>query len=161
VSCVIRRTVAAAAPRPLARRLAPLAAAAAALGLAGCQLTSPIQTDVPYQSADGVSVDLDQVQIRNLLVVTQSEGAAGTVSGAVVNRADQPATITFAAESGASATVQVPAFGEQQITDATLNAVSAAPGAMLALQVGTAGSSGSVVQVPVLLPEGYYETPAG
>ena len=154
----MRRT---SSPAPIARRLAPVAAAAAALGLAGCQLTSPIQTDVPYLSADGVNVDLQDVQIRNLLVIAEAKDGKGTISGAVVNRGSEPVTITFAGEGGTSATFSVPAYGQEQISQespVSLSTVAAEPGGIATLQVGTTASGGNVVKVPVLLPEGYYET---
>ena len=66
LSCVMRRSL---SSTRVARRLGPLAVAAAAFGLSGCQVTNPIQTDQPYTPADGVAVDLSKVQIRNLVVV--------------------------------------------------------------------------------------------
>lgn len=148
-------------PAPVARRLAPLAVAVAAFGLAGCQMTSPIQTDVPYTSADGVDVDLQDVQIRNLVVVAESKGGKGTISGSAINRGSQPATITFAGEGGASATFQVPAYRQEQISEGSpvsLSAVTGEPGGLATLQVGTGSSGANIVKVPILLPEGYYET---
>jgi hypothetical protein len=145
-------------PARAARLIAPAAVAAAVLALTGCQLTSPIQTDVPYVAGDGVSVDLDDVHIRNLVVVAEQEGGPGTVSGAVVNRSAQSATITFAGETG-SATAQVPAHGQVQISEATrvtLPSVAAAPGGVVTLQVGSTSSAANIVKVPVLLPDGYY-----
>lgn len=154
----MRRTLS--APR-VARRLVPLAAAAAALGLAGCQVTNPIQTDEPYIPADGVPVDLEQVQIRNLVVVAESEGGKGTLSGQVVNRSGEPVTVTFAGEGGASANLQVPAYAEESMSTespVTLSTVNAKPGGVATLQVSTRGAGANVVDVPVLLPEDYYET---
>jgi hypothetical protein len=147
-------------PARAARRLVPLAAAAAALGLSGCQVTNPIQTDEPYVPADGVAVDLDQVQVRNLVVVAESKGGKGTVSGAVVNRSGEPATITFASEGGPSATFRVPAYEQKQISEdgkVSLSSVGAEPGGVVTLQVSTSDSGSNIVDVPVLLPEGYYE----
>jgi hypothetical protein len=148
-------------PARAARRLAPVAAALVALGLTGCQVTNPIQTDEPYVPADGVPVDLEQVQIRNLLVVAESKGGSGTLSGAVVNTGGEPVTITFAGEGGASANVQVPAYGQESLSGTSplsLASVNADPGGVATLQVSTPGAGTNIVEVPVLLPEGYYET---
>jgi hypothetical protein len=144
-----------------ARLLAPVAAAVVALGLTGCQVTNPVQTDNPYIPADGVPVDLEQVQIRNLVVVAESKGGSGTLSGAVVNTSGEPVTITFAGEGGASASVQVPAYGQERLSGTSplsLSSVNADPGGVATLQVSAQGAGTNVVQVPVLLPEGYYET---
>jgi hypothetical protein len=148
-------------PARAARRLAPVAAAVVALGLTGCQLTNPVQTNDPYVPSDGVPVDLDQVQIRDLVVVAESKGGPGTLSGAVVNRSGEPVTITFAGEGGASTTVQVPANGQERLSGTSpvsLAAVNADPGGVATLQISTAAAGSNVVHVPVLPPEGYYET---
>jgi hypothetical protein len=154
----MRRTL---SPARVARRLVPLAAAAAALGLAGCQVTNPIQTDEPYVPGDGVPVDLEQVQIRNLVVVSETEGGAGTLSGHVVNRAGEPVTVTFAGEGGANASIQVPAYADESLSTqspVTLTPVTAKPGAVATLQVSTQAAGSNIVEVPVVTPEGYYET---
>jgi len=154
----MRRTL---SPARVARRLVPLAAAAAALGLSGCQTTNPIQTDEPYTPADGISVDLSQVQIRNLVIVGESKGGAGTLSGSVVNSGSQSATVTFAGEGGASAQVQVPAYGQESLSSSspvTLSTVNAGPGGVATLQVTTQGAGTNIVQVPVLPADGYYKT---
>ena len=87
----------------------PLLVAAALAGvvvLSGCQVASPIQTNVPYQPADGVAVDLGDVQIRDLVVVSGAKGEVGTLSGMVVNQGASRVTITFA--TGDSADPFVP-----------------------------------------------------
>ena len=139
----------------------PLAVAAAALGLSGCQVTNPIQTDKPYTPGDGVAVDLSQVQIRNLVVVSDRKGGAGTLSGSVVNRGGQSVTVNFAGEGGASANLQVPAYGEESISTTspvTLSTVNADPGGVTTLQVTTQGAGTNIVQVPVVPADGYYAT---
>lgn len=139
----------------------PLAVAAAALGLSGCQVTNPIQTDQPYTPADGVAVDLSKVQIRNLVVVSDRKGGPGTLSGSVVNQGNQPVTVTFAGEGGANAELQVPAYGEESISSSspvTLSTVNADPGGVTTLQVTTQGAGTNIVQVPVLPAQGYYAT---
>lgn len=131
---------------------------AAALLLAGCQTTSPIQTDVPYVAADGVPVDLGTVQVRNLVVVADTEGGPGTVSASVVSTSDKAETITFAGEAG-NVTAEVPAHAQTQLSESTritLPGVKAAPGGVVTLQVGSTSSGVNIVKVPVLLPEGYY-----
>jgi hypothetical protein len=154
----MRRTL---SPARVARRLVPLAAAAAALGLSGCQLTNPLQTEQPYTPADGVAVDLSQVQIRDLVVVAEKKGGPGTLSGSVVNRGGQQARVSFAGEGGASAELQVPAYSTERLSGTspvTLSTVNAEPGGVATLQVTTQGAGTNIVQVPVVAAQGYYQT---
>lgn len=145
----------------VSRRLAPLAAIGAAIALAGCQTQSPIQTDVPYQPADGVAVDLGSVQIRNLVVIADAKGGPGVLSGAVVNRGGTSERITIASEGGTPVTLEASAYQAESISQdspAQLASVPVAPGDVLTLTVQSERSGINVVQVPVLPATGYYET---
>ena len=149
--------------------LAAVTLAGAVLALSGCQ-TSPIQTDVPYQPADGVAVDLGDVQIRDLLVVTAAKGEIGTLSGLVVNKSNAPVTVTFTTGPGVDglARALVPADGQTRLsgvegaTPVTLPSIAAAPGDIIKVIVSTPAAGAPEVSVPVLLPTGYYAslTPA-
>ena len=149
--------------------LAAVTLAGAVLALSGCQ-TSPIQTDVPYQPADGVAVDLGDVQIRNLLVITASRGGIGTLSGLVVNKSKEAVTVTFTASPGVDGVARafIPAGGQTRLsgvqgaTPVTLPSIAAAPGDLLKVVVSTPAAGAPEVSVPVLLPTGYYAslTPA-
>ena len=148
--------------------VAPVLAAAAlagALALSGCQAFSPIQTDVPYQPGDGVAVDLGDVQVRNLLVISSAKGEVGTLSGTVLNKGTEPVTVTFTTGAdGGSAQAKIPAgdharlSGVQGTTPVTLPAISAAPGDVIKVTVSTPAGGAPEVAVPVLLPTGYYAT---
>jgi len=134
------------------------------LALSGCQAFSPIQTDVPYQPADGVAVDLGKVQIRDLVVVVAARGGVGTLSGLVVNTSTEPVTVTFTTGRGAngSAKALIPAAGQTRLsgvkgtTPVTLPSIAAAPGDMIKVIVSTPDAGAPEVSVPVLLPTGYY-----
>lgn len=130
---------------------------------------SPIQTTVPYQAANGVSVDLGAVQIRDLVVVSRAKGEAGTLSGMVVNTSAKPVTISFAAgAAGDSVLAQAPADKQARLsgvvgtTPITLPSVDAAPGDIVTLTISTPAGGTSEVSVPVLPPDGIYAsiTPA-
>ena len=151
---------------PGAQFLAAATIAAAVLVLSGCQVASPIQTNVPYQPADGVAVDLGDVQIRDLVVVTDAKGGVGTLSGLVVNRGTAPVTVTFAAGPGAETRTRaiIPAgsptqlSGVEGVTPVTIPSIPAAPGDMVSVVVSTPDAGAPVVSVPVLLPTGYYSS---
>jgi hypothetical protein len=142
--------------------------AGALLALSGCQAMSPIRTDVPFQPADGVAVDLGDVHIRDLVVIASAKGEVGTLSGLVVNKGTEPVTITFATGtadgSGPAAQANIPAgeaarlSGVEGTTPVTLPSIDAAPGDMIRMTVSTPASGASQLSVPVLPPTGYYAT---
>ena len=146
----------------------PVLAAAALAGvvvLSGCQVMSPIQTNVPYQPADGVAVDLGEVQIRGLVVVSRAKGEVGTLSGMVVNQGASRVTITFATGADGSSTSAVaPADSQTRLSgveggeSVSLPAIAAAPGGIVKIVISTPTSGASEVSVPVLPPDGYYAT---
>jgi hypothetical protein len=137
-----------------------LAAAVGAVLLAGCQVASPIQTSVPYNAGDGVPVDLGDVQIRNLVVVADTKGGPGTLSGSLINTAGTAQTVTFSdgqsqVEAQARPHSQAPISDTAQVV---LPSVNATPGGVVRLSVATPASGASVVVVPVLAADLYYKT---
>jgi hypothetical protein len=145
------------------------AAVAGSLALSGCQVTSPQQTTVPYQPADGVNVVLGDVKVNDLVVITSAKGKEGVLSGQVINNGPQAATVTFATPGGGpELTKKVAArsttrlSGEAGVSPVTLPTVSVEPGSMLDLTIGTSSAGTNQVGVPVLLPDLYYSsiTPA-
>ena len=146
---------------------AAVAGSALAVTLSACQWTAPVTTMKTYDPGDGVSAHVGTVSLTNLLVVAGQEGGPGNVLGYASNNSDKPAqvavsTVEAGQQGGGAAPVQVPARGTQQLTApqggaaTSLPAVQAKPGAMIQLLVRT-DSGQTVVDVPVLAPEGYYE----
>lgn len=138
--------------------------AAGAVALSGCQTQSPIQTQFAYQPADGVAVDLGNIQVRDLVVVSSAQDQPGVLSGVVVNKGAQPVRVTFATANGGQASVEAaPGKGTRledstTVDPATLPKVGTAPGGLLQIEVSTPEGGAQQVKVPVLLPQGYYET---
>jgi hypothetical protein len=146
----------------------PAAALAAVLvgssiALAACQTMSPVQTDVPYQPADGININLGTVDARGLVLVTAAKGAAGVVVGSLINNGRDPVTVTFLtpeqAQSSSANGPSVQVSGSQQvpITGIQLENVPAAPGDMTNIVLQTKAGQ-AFANVPVLLPDGYYST---
>ena len=158
---------------PATRRARAAVAAtglAAALVLAGCSATNPIQTQDRYDASDGVSVQLGDVRAQNLLVLSAGEGEPGVLLGAISNdgRDGVTVTVTFgapgqgadAAPSADATTIDVPArgtvlldggAGEQDTrADVRVAETPVRPGgvALVGIEVDTAGSQ--TVRVPVL-----------
>lgn len=139
--------------------------------LSACQLASPMTTDEPYDPADGVSVDLGEVQVRDLLVVSEGNGSSGAVSGLVVNRGSEPVTVQLTTQAdgpleppvevGPSQTARLDGKGGDGGAAVQLPAVEGAPGGTLAIQVGVQGGDATQVTVPVLEPTGPYAEHVG
>ncbi|MGZ4636686.1 hypothetical protein [Oryzihumus sp.] len=138
--------------------------AAGAVALSGCQTQSPIQTQFAYQPADGVGVDLGSIQVRDLVVVSSAQDQPGVLSGVVVNKGGQPVRVTFATANGGQASVEAaPGKGTRLenstiVDPAILPKVATAPGGLLPIEVSTPEGGAQNVKVPVLLPQGYYQT---
>jgi hypothetical protein len=138
------------------------AVAAVALIVSGCGVLAPVSTDEPYIPADGVPLSIPGLDLRNLGVVTSAEGGSGVLIGQLVNTTDSATSVSFGIQGGdaAATTVIVPANSGETISDAsnqvTLDALPAPAGSMLMLTVTTREAGENVVQVPVLLDDGYY-----
>ncbi|MCK0110792.1 hypothetical protein MWU75_01365 [Ornithinimicrobium sp. F0845] len=157
------------APRP--RRLAAAGLAlAAALTLSACQMSSPVTTDMGYDPADGVSVDAGAMAVRDLLVVSEGDGAPGVVSGQVVNNTGEAADVTISAvvdgqmvalqptvtvEPGASVRLDGQGSGGAG-TPVTVPNVPVRAGGVIELMVQTSQGEADSGLAPVVLPDGYY-----
>ncbi|MCL3861488.1 hypothetical protein [Actinotalea sp. K2] len=144
------------------RTSAVLVALVAGLGLAGCSVTNPMTTSWSYAASDGVRVELsDMVVVENLFVLTAAEGEPGTVLGAVVNRGGQDVEVSIGLPDGTSSQAfTVPAGLSQRLGPddeaIDIDAVPAAPGALVELAVISDRSGSTTLRVPVLdgtLPE--------
>lgn len=140
-----------------AAALVPLAAL-----LAGCQWTSPIQTDSGYEPADGSSVSMSGVHVNNVLIVADEKGGKGTLVGTAFNDTPQPVQVSVALASGQSAKLDVPAGGRKQFSDpqngspATLPNLAQRPGALVDATVEVAGVGSKTTRLPVLAPYAPY-----
>ena len=156
----------------VAGRLGAAAAAGAlATGLTACQLASPTTTDLSYDPADGVSVDVGMVVVRDLLVVSEGGGASGVVSGLVVNRSDEPVTVSLTdsaqADQALAPEIEVPANGAVRLDGrnpvegsagepVTIPAVQSSAGGTVSIRVSTSAGEVNSALVPVLLPQNQY-----
>lgn len=145
-------------------------ALAAALTLSACQITSPLTTTQSYDPADGVSVNVGPIAVRDLLVVSEGNGAAGVVSGQVVNTGDEPAEITLSTNQDGQATTLAPTVTVDpgastrldgqgpngSGTPVVIPVVGAAPGGILQITVQSSLGQADSGTAPVMLPEGPY-----
>lgn len=143
------------APRRGRRILTGLSAMTLAVVLSGCAALSPMSTQEPYNPGDGVSLDLGDVAVRDLVVVGTAEGEPATVLAFVVNSSPDDVTVTIASEGAAPATVDVPAGSATQISPAgeegvVLESLGVALGAMLPLTVQLDGDPPAQIAVPTV-----------
>ncbi|WP_153396146.1 hypothetical protein [Ornithinicoccus halotolerans] len=155
---------------PGGRLVAAVLTAVLGIGLGGCQLTSPMTTDMSYDPADGVSAAVGSVTVSNLLVVAESEGGPGRVSGLASNAGAEPVTVTIALEDrtevatielAPSQTVRLdgeplPLLSAEGTEPVSIEEVSVPPGAFLTLRVGVEGGDTVSAAAPVLPPDAPY-----
>ena len=157
------------APTSHARRRAALLAVAASAGLvlSGCSVNSPAATTLTYAPADGVQADGTEIGVRDLLVVSQGNGAPAVVSGAVLNLTDEPVTVAItAAGTSLSPEVTVEPNSSLRLDGTSADGTPGEPLTMPALDTPagvnvevrlSTGSETLSADTPVLLPQGPYE----
>lgn len=90
---------------------APAVAAALLLGTTGCGLFVPSATLKPYSASDGLNVTVGDLELRNVLVITDESGDASLVATVVNNttnvqyvtaqiQSSTPGELTFTAVEG-------------------------------------------------------------
>ena len=146
------------------------AGVALALTVAALAACSPITTSNPYAPSDGVRVDVSgAVTGENVLIVSEAEGSAGAVHGALTNRTEEARAVTVSLDGAALTIVQLEAgetvtIGSEDGPQIEIDAVPAPPGALTDLDFSTAEEGSVTVGVPVLdgtLPEYADLLPAG
>lgn len=154
------------ASRP--RRAAALVAAGlSALALTGCSLNSPATTLLHYAPADGIELDGQGLDVRDLLVVSQGNGSPAVVSGSLINQTDEPMTVTVEANGQAlSPEITVDPHGTARLDGISadgsegerliLPALDTPAGQSISIRISTGGETLSA-NAPVLLPHGPYE----
>lgn len=147
------------------------ATAVGVLALSGCQVTNPTTTMLRYAPADGIELDGDSVDVRDLLVVSQGDGAPGVVLGSVFNQSTEPVTLTVRA-GGTALSPQLEVApgsfvrldgtgassdeGEDQSEPVTIPVLATPAGQSVEIAVST-GQETLSGNVPVLLPRDHYE----
>lgn len=141
------------APRRGRRLLSGLSALVLTVLLSGCAVFSPMTTELPYNPGDGIGVSLGDVEVRDLLVVGTAQGEPATVSAYVVNRSAQDVTVSFAAQGGTPATLDVPARSALQASPAgeeglVIDSLAVALGSMVPLAIQVDGNAPAQVAAP-------------
>jgi hypothetical protein len=155
------------ARRPSTRRLsAALAGVALAVVTTGCQVNSPVQTNIAYVPADGVPADIGQLALRDLVLVGDGTGTV-VISGSAYNFGKEDVTVQIAPQADPNAT-SAPSGSEVRLTPfeqvnlstkgLQLTDVKTKPGGVVPVTITSSTGGTTVVKVPVLTATGYYAT---
>jgi hypothetical protein len=141
-----------------ARAAASLAlVAVTAVMLAGCSLWMEPETQVPYDPSDGINVNVGELQLRNVLVVTE-DGVDGNLVMTIVNQGDDDLEVALQYETDGTKhdlTIDVPGdasteFGTGDAGQLLLEDIGTLPGGLLDLYVQYGEVPGKLLQVPVV-----------
>lgn len=158
-------------PRPGVRRPRRLGhvVAATVCGLAvanltaGCMVFSPVQTNDPYQPADGVEAHIGGLALRDLMLV--GDPGRAVVSGSIVNDGRVPVTVQVqpqAADGGVTAGSELQVAANEQVDlasrDLVIPGVTAKPGTITTLRITATPGGTTIVSVPVLAANRYLST---
>lgn len=149
-------------------RLAASAALAlgVALGASGCSMVTYQATTEHYDASDGVSANVGDLDLRNILVVSE-DGVDGTLVLTIVNNGDEKASLDVQVDGGDTVTIPVKAGetvafgadaveGEDEVEPIILEGIDTQPGANLPIYFQYGSAEGIEKLVPVLdgrLPE--------
>ena len=128
-----------------------------ALALAGCVLFTPPQTSEPYDPSDGVGGEVGEVNLANVLVVT-NDGTLGNLSMTAVNTSNADVTLNIQYPSNGTKhdlSVAVPAkssaiFGSGANGQLLLNDIGVKAGGLLDIYFQYGTEPGTLLRVPVL-----------
>ncbi|WP_127794096.1 DNA modification methylase [Agromyces sp. LHK192] len=132
------------------------------IGASGCSMLTYQATTEHYDASDGVPATVGDLELRNILVLTEAGDDRANIIFTVANTGDDDATLTVEpVEGGEPVELEVPAMeqvvlgvGEQE--PLTIEGLQVDPGADTPIYFTAPGAEGVEVLVPVLdgtLPE--------
>ncbi|MDJ0318039.1 MULTISPECIES: hypothetical protein [Arthrobacter] len=140
-----------------AQRLSLIAAiGVGAMTFTGCSAINQQSTTLVYSASDGVRLDMGQLELRNVLIISDAAGAPGRVIGTFYNQSDSDITLTFNGAAGAQTEISVkpgtPLVLNDKADKAILSTVAQRPGSLETLELSQsgAGSESATLKVPVL-----------
>ena len=123
------------------------------LGASGCSAVNEQATTREYSPSDGIVANVGDLQLRNILVVSNGSGEEGRLIGTVINDSDQDMDIELVV-GGSTLTWSIPEGGkvvyEQEPAEAvTVETVEVEAGTGIDAEL-TAGSENTILNVPVV-----------
>jgi len=129
-----------------------------ALGTSGCNLIQPQATTNSYNASDGIGVNVGDVQLRNLILISD-DGTTGSLLMSAVNTTGQDVNLSIQFMSkgalvngkllvpSAQAATSWGALAEDKIV---FEGIESAPGSMLEVYFQYGSADGVTALVPVL-----------
>ena len=145
--------------------LAIALALAVATGTAGCNLIQPQATTKQYDASDGVGVNLGDLDLNNLILLSDNGGESGNLVVGAINTSGSPITLNISYTSNGSLTTVVAViptsesvigYGGKDQPQIVLRDFDVAAGGTLTLTLQAGEGDTRVTIVPVLntdLPE--------
>ena len=134
------------------RAVAAAALAMLALGVTSCGAINEQATTFQYAASDGIVLNVADLEVRNMLLVTKSATDKARLLGSVVNNTATPQTLTVALATG-SVSINVPAKTSFKLEDAAnktiLPSAGVIPGKQAKATLSVGGSSDEV-NIPVV-----------
>lgn len=124
------------------------------VGMAGCTLITPQATTHHYDASDGVGGSVGSIDVRNALIIADSQGKVGNLVVTFVNTSDKPHRVTVQ-HGSSNHYVTVPAFGVKKIgakgtKRVLITNLGAKPGALTDVFFQYSDETGVQLSVPVL-----------
>lgn len=137
----------------LKRAGAGAALSIALLSATGCGYIYTQPTTLHYAASDGVHGTINNIELRNIMVVSHGKGAQGRLLGTILNKSDQDTAVTFNFTSGAK-TVNVlkgqEVRLEQDGNKLMVAHVQPIPGQTLSGTKVSAGNASDTLNIPVM-----------
>ena len=115
-----------------------------ALGTAGCNLIQPQATTTPYDASDGVGINVGDLQLRNLMIISDN-GETGNLLMGAANSTGEDAELHI----GFVSDKQVTSWGSGSEDRIILGGINTIPGGLLEVAFEANGETKTVL-VPVL-----------
>jgi hypothetical protein len=129
-------------------------AATVVFGATGCNLVSPQATTKQYDPSDGVSAEVGDLHLNNLLVITE-DGTDGNLIFTAKNSGSSHSLSLQFGENDTTVTTVIDGntstvFGGDDNDPITLEGIDTQPGSLLPIFVQYGNETGKQVLVPVL-----------
>ena len=129
------------------------------LGATGCSAVNDQATTMEYSPSDGIVQNVGDVQLRNVLIVSDGEGEPGRLMGTVLNASADPVTFELSV-GGSNLSWNLPSGGKVVYDDAPqadvlIGTVDVVPGTGMRAEA-TAGSETATLNVPVVDGQVHY-----
>ncbi len=138
-----------------AQRLSLIAAiGVGAMAFTGCSAINQQSTTLVYSASDGVRLDMGPLELRNVLIVSEAAGSAGSFTGTFYNTSDSDITLTVNGDQGSQTEITVapgvPTVLNSKADRSTLSTVAEGPGSYSMLELTSSTGETASLKVPIL-----------